>query len=408
MKTNKKGSLSVWGAVILSSLMIFISLGFCSSAISIYTVPVTEALGISRSAYATTSSIRFITTALTNVFFGLLVHKFGTKKLMLLGFGSLITSSVVCSFANGLPALLVGSLFLGIGISFTSTTMVGTIINRHCKKNTGTYLGIALAMNGIGAAIARMLLTPIINAHPMGFKDSYRVVAVIMASLAIIMLIFFRDTEPDAHTKAPKIKKERSQGILNKPYIIVALICVFFTGLILQSINMIADPHFKDNGVDLALVTTIMSLHSIAISASKASIGFIYDKSGLRTSLIVCYGAVIISTPALLLVSPSGVGISLGFVYSLVSSIAIPLQTVMIPIIVKELFGEKDFNKALGIFVAANTAGYAATPVADFIFDATGSYDTWIIICFAIMVAITVAMNVVITVSKKKRKTNEE
>ena len=407
MKTRTKRPLSVWGAVILSSLMIFISLGFCSSAISIYTVPVTEALGISRSAYATTSSVRFITTALTNVFFGTLVYRFGTKKLMLLGFGSLITSSVVCSFANGLPALLVGSVFLGIGISFTSTTMVGTIINRHCKKNTGTYLGIALAMNGIGAAIARTLLTPIINAHEMGFKDSYRLVAVIMAALALVMLIFFRDADNEPGASAPK-KKGASFKILNKPYIIVALVCVFFTGLILQSTNLIADPHFKDNGVELAMVTTIMSFHSIAISASKASIGFIYDKTGLRTSLLVCYGAVIISTPALLLVSPSVPGISLGFVYSLISAIAIPLQTVMIPIIVKELFGEKDFNKALGIFVAANTAGYAATPVADLIFDATGSYDTWIVICFAIMLAVTVAINVVITISKKKRKTPEE
>ena len=404
MKTNNKRPLSVWGAVILSSLMIFISLGFCSSAISIYTVPVTEALGISRSAYATTSSIRFITTTLTNIFFGLLVHKFGTKRLMLLGFGSLITSSVICSFANGLPALLVGSLFLGIGISFTSTTMVGTIINRHCKKNTGTYLGIALAMNGIGAAIARMLLTPIINAHPMGFKDSYRVVALIMAALAVVMLIFFRESDKEPNTEAPEIKKHNPSKVLNRPYIIIALVCVYFTGLILQSLNIIADPHLKDNGISLALVTTVMSLHSIAISASKASIGFIYDRTGLRTSLIVCYGAVIISTPALLLVSPSGVGISLGFVYSLVSAIAIPLQTVMIPIIVKELFSEKDFNKALGIFVAANNAGYATTPVADFIFDATGSYDAWMIICFVLMIAIAVAMNTVISSARKANK----
>ena len=404
MKTNKKNTLSVWGAVILSSLMIFISLGFCSSAISIYTIPVTEALGISRSAYATTSSVRFITTTLTNIFFGLLVHKFGTKKLMLLGFTSLITSSVICSFANGLPALLVGSVFLGIGIAFTSTTMVGTIINRHCKKNTGTYLGIALAMNGIGAAIARMLLTPIINAHPMGFKDSYRLVAVIMASLAVVMLIFFRESDTEPIAEAPKIKKNNSPGVLNKPYIIIALVCVFFTGLILQSLNIIADPHLKDNGISLALVTTIMSLHSIAISASKASIGFIYDRTGLRTSLIVCYGAVIISTPALLLVSPSGIGISLGFVYSFVSAMAIPLQTVMIPIIVKELFSEKDFNKALGIFVAANNAGYATTPVADFIFDATGSYDTWMIICIVLMIAIAIAMNMIISSARKANK----
>ena len=207
METNKKSPLSMWGAVIISSLMIFISLGFCLSSISIYTVPVTKGLGISRGAYATTASVRFVTMALTNVFFGPLVHKFGTKKLMLFGISSLVLSSLICSFANGLAVLLVGSAFLGIGMSFSSTTMVGTVINRHCKNHTGIFLGIALAMNGLGAAVARIILTPIINAHPLGFKDSYRIVALIMLALAPVIFFFFKESNTDLHTVAQKKEK---------------------------------------------------------------------------------------------------------------------------------------------------------------------------------------------------------
>ncbi len=143
MQNSKKTSLSMWSTVIICSLLVFISLEFCSSAISIYTVPITEALGISRGAYATTSTVRFVIMAVTNLFFGVLASRFGTKKLMLMGFGSLIASTLICSFASGLPLLLLGSVFLGVGLSFSSTTMVGTVINRHCKVHTGTFLGIS-------------------------------------------------------------------------------------------------------------------------------------------------------------------------------------------------------------------------------------------------------------------------
>ena len=407
MKKTKEVSFSAWRAVIICSILVFISLGFCSSAISMYTIPVTEGLDISRGAYAINSTIRFITTALTNLCFGALVHRFGTKKLMLLGFGFLMISTLLCSFASGLPLLLLGSVFLGVGLSFSSTTMVGTVINSYCKKHTGTFLGIVLAMNGVGAAVARIILTPVINAHKYGFRDAYRIVTLIIFALAVLILFFFKEKREDIAILAPKNEKapkcKDTQKLFTKPYMYIALVCVFFTGLITQSITSIADPYFKDNNIDLTLITTILSVFSIAISFTKFSIGFIYDHTGLRISSMICYGASLIAIPALLFVSNSSFGIGLGFVYSIFIAIGVPLQTVMLPIIVKELFGEKLFNRALGIFVAANTAGYALMPIADIIFDVTGSYDIWIITCFALLAAITVAMNFVISASKKNK-----
>ena len=286
--------------------------------------------------------------------------------------------------------------------------MVGTVINRYCKVHTGTFLGAALAMNGVGAAVARILLTPIINAHKEGFRDAYRLVALIIAALALIILFFFKEKKdislPPASMPEEKKCEKTSQPIFTKPYMLVALVCVFFTGLIFQSITSIADPHFKDNGIDLALVTTILSVYSVSISATKSSIGIIYDRAGLRVSSMICYGAALISVPALLFVSNTSLGIVLGFVYAIFVAVGLPLQTVMLPIIVKELFKEKLFSKALGIFVAANTAGYALMPIADVIFDVTGSYDIWIITCFALLAAITVAMNIVITLSKREKR----
>ena len=77
--------------------MIFTVLGFCSSGRGLYIAAVTEALGISRSAFSVNDSLRFITTAIVNLFFGSLILRFGARKLIAAGFISLTIACILYS-----------------------------------------------------------------------------------------------------------------------------------------------------------------------------------------------------------------------------------------------------------------------------------------------------------------------
>jgi len=79
-----------WVIVALSFLMVMICLGFCSSPKSLFIGPVTDALGIKRSLFSINDSMRFISTAVINIFFGSLINRYGAKKLICAGFISLI------------------------------------------------------------------------------------------------------------------------------------------------------------------------------------------------------------------------------------------------------------------------------------------------------------------------------
>ncbi len=401
---NKKTLDYKWVIVATCCLMVFISLGFCSSANSIYIAPITKALGISRGAYSITTSIRFITTSIVNIFFGTLIHRFGPKKLILVGFTSLTISSFICSLANNIIVFYLGGLFLGLGISFTTTTMVGSIVNKWCSKNQGTIMGIALASNGIGAMVARIILTPIIYSNDFGYKNSYRLVCLILMGFALVVLALFRDNPktPDNDSEIKYEKKEKdkegSTEFLKRPYVYVALVCIFFTGVILQSVSQIADPHLRDSNVDMALITTVMSVHSIVLTGSKFFTGLIYDKGGLRVSSTICYVSAVIAMLALGFVGNSTTGVACSFVYSVLSSVALPLETIMLPIFARELVERKYFYKVLGIFVSVNTAGYAlGGPVANFVFDFTGSYKLWIFFCVGLIAIVCITMNFVIS-----------
>ena len=409
MDKNRKGFDYKWVIVSVMCLMVFTVLGFCSSANSMYIKPITDALSISRSSYSVTTSVRYVATSLVNLFFGALVLRFGFKRMILAGFSSLIVSTFIYSVAETVLVFSIGSIFLGIGLSFTTTTMVGSVVNKWCSKNKGTVMGIALASNGVGAVIARLLLTPIIQSgDPFGYRDAYRLVIVILACVMLVMLLLFRDGQRGEEVREVRKEKrsatDEERAVLRKPYFYLSLVCIFLTGLVLQSVTGIADPHFIDKGIDMTVVTVALSLNSLILSSSKLLTGFIYDRSGVRIASGISYLSAVIAMVSLALVGTSEFGTGCAFVYSVLSSVALPLETIMLPILAREIYGEKSFNKALGIAVSVNTAGYAVGgPIANLIFDKTGSYDLWIFISAGIIAAVFVIMNYVITVSRRER-----
>ena len=161
---------------------------------------------------------------------------------------------------------------------------------------------------------------------------------------------------------------------LRRPYCYAAAVCVLLTGTSLQGINGISAAHMGDIGLNPDYVATVLSAHSLALACSKFLAGFSYDKLGLRATVTICDAFGFAAFFCLAFASTSVLGQGLAMGYGVLSSMAMPLETVIVPLIAADLFGEKDFAKTMGIFVSLNTAGYAlGTPLANLIFDAVGS-----------------------------------
>jgi predicted MFS family arabinose efflux permease len=95
----------------------------------------------------------------------------------------------------------------------------------------------------------------------------------------------------------------------------------------------------------------------------------------------------------------------IAMIYSVFSSLALPLETIMLPIYASDLFGEKSYEKILGIFVSVNTAGYAlGAPVVNLCYDGLGTYSPILVICSCIMLLITVVMQFVISKAHRVRR----
>ena len=189
-----------------------------------------------------------------------------------------------------------------------------------------------------------------------------------------------------------------------KPYFYGALFCIFITGMILQGLIGVAAPLMYDTGLHETYVAIVLSAHSLALTFCKFGVEFMYDHMGLRKTTNVCFVAAISATIMLACITNSFSGQIVAMVYGVISALALPLETVMITIYASDLFGEKSFNKILGVFVSVNVTGYAlGAPLYNICYDLLGSYHIALYLSAALMAVVFVVMQIVIKSARKAR-----
>lgn len=409
-ETDKKRRIETVFAVFCSFLMVFIGLGFTSSPKSLFLKAITEALEIPRSLFSLNDTSRYAVTAVLSVYFGALISKFGTKKLIMAGFLLLMASMALYAIADHLVVFYLAGMLLGAGLSFVGSTMASYVVKRRCTKYVGTIQGLVMAANGMGGALAIQFVSPIIESAPFGFRKAYWGVVAIIGAAALLVLILFREdkSSPHSHSK----KKVRGQGwegmsfeaAKKRPYYWVLCVCMFMTGFVLSGINGVSTAHMRDVGIDPDFVKNILSVHALILMFFKFSTGALYDWKGLRFALLVSQIAAVVVLIALALCSPTPFGVVMAVIYAIFSSAALPLQTIGVTLVAGDIFGNKDFGKILGIMSALNYAGFAlGSPIINLIFDTTGSYVSAIWGSAAVMVLVTIAFQFIITAAHKDR-----
>lgn len=402
-----------WIIAAVSFLMTFTVLGFCSSTKSVYITAITDALDIKRSVYSLSDTFRYITTTVLNLFFGVIVAKVGPRKLIGAGFLSTTVAMALYAWGDNVVYFYIGSIFLGIGVAWTTTTMVGTVVSRWFTTNRGTVMGAILAANGLGATLALQIVTPIINESVFGYRNAYKLTAVILLIVGTLVVLLLRNDPKEQEQGQAKKKAKRgrswagvtySDGV-KKAYFYGAVACIFITGMMLQGISGVTAPHLKDIGFDPSYIALVLSAHSISLTVFKFGVGWIYDRKGLRFTSNVCFIASVVVMLAMAVIANNVTGRALAMICTVGMSLALPLETVMLPIYAADLFGEHSYNKFLGIVSAANTAGFAlGAPTANLVFDLTGSYIGAFYGGAALMVIATVVMQFVVTAAHKEQK----
>ena len=97
-------------------------------------------------------------------------------------------------------------------------------------------------------------------------------------------------------------------------------------------------------------------------------------------------------------------GETLAVIYTVISPLAMPLETVMLPIYAAELFGKHSYSTILGIFVSVNTAGFCVGGwVMNFCYDKMGTYYHALIGVGSVMLVLLLLLQFILAAAKKEK-----
>ena len=130
-----------------------------------------------------------------------------------------------------------------------------------------------------------------------------------------------------------------------------------------------------------------------------------YDRFGLKTVMILCQASTVVAFLTLVFLDASVTGMVLGVVFGLLYALALPLETLIIPLIVNDLFGSASYDKILGIMAGTNYVGYAlGAPLVNLCYDVFGSYKPALLLFSALMIPISIVFQYAIRCANKTRR----
>ncbi|MBR5738972.1 MAG: MFS transporter, partial [Lachnospiraceae bacterium] len=311
--------------------------------------------------------------------------------------------------------------FFGTGLAWTTTTIVGYITENWFTNSKGTMMGIILAANGLGAFISEPIITKLIygmdgslTGMAARWRLAYVVCAVLFLVVGIIVTLLVRDRPEEKGLKPlgqDKVKKNRGlswtgyemKEIFRKPFFYISGFCTFAIGFTLQSLASTAKPHMYDLNFSSDFVIPVFMIGSIVLLIAKMTFGILYDRFGIRPTFGICSLAAAIALLALTLLSPERSW--LAYVYALIGEWGYPLETVMIPLLVSQLFGRKSYSHVLGYFLALNYLGYAVgVVVTNYLFDLMGTYRQILFVLMLVMIAAGLVSQFSFILSERSRK----
>lgn len=397
--------------VIIAFINMFISGGIANN-LTMYTLPVSSALGIARSDFSLCASIRGVVQVLSSMLSGFLFSKLGSRILIP---ASLIIGAIgyfIFSQSYTVGVLCVGYAILGIGDGICIINASVYVIGRWFHKNYGLILGLVSAATGIGGGVFGVILSNIVCAS--GWRTAFFVSAILYVALAVIIVVFMRDRPENIGLKPfgegnTKGKKDNEifegyseKQLFKKPNYYFFLFLIFLSCLLAYMTSSIVVPYFQDKGFSITEAATVNSVFLVVLAISKLVLGFLNDKLGAKLVAILSILSGTVGTFFLARVT----GLFEGYFTTVPLSLFLTMAAVVPSLICTDLFGHRAGPKpALFATSAVSAANLFGAVISNSVYDKVGSYlPVLYTVCIGTLVVIIFWVLLFILATKEKRK----
>lgn len=363
-----------------------IAYGGIVNSISIYLIPVTEELHISRSIYSLLMMLQSAAATVSTMASAVVFRRMGYRKAILISTALAASSCFTCAVAQNAYMYALGRLLFGISYGVCYTAGAAWIVKAWFHAHHGTVLGAVTMGTGIGGSIFTIFLMAIIQA--MSWRWAF-VASGILQIGVLLLCLMIRSTPEEMELKpygedlnhakphakgrhkniwpGISVKETQSHPAYWLTAAFIALACV---GITMASGVIV--PHFQDNGYAPETAARYQSVYMFSLAITKLLCGWVSEKIGGKALTVICmlcatiglFGLSDLSNPVL------------AYVAIIVFSIGLTMTTITIPLLSEAVFGHQTSTGVVGILISMSTlASTVSSPISNFCFDAIGSYN---------------------------------
>ncbi|MBP1043920.1 MFS transporter [Vagococcus sp. BWB3-3] len=380
----------VIGAVVLTSTLVPGVVAMANK----FLIPVTEDMGISRSAFTLSNTILQA--------MGIFLSPIAAKKITTGNLRNIQSTAIVIftlayasyGLAKSPIHLYISSFIIGICYLFSTIIPISIVITNWFEKKRGLAMSIAMTGIGIGGAILSPLITFFLE--KFGWRTSYMLLAGIFLLIALPISLFVFKKKPEDMGLQPyganeelntgqenkKVFKTETvnlptKSVFGKPFFIILLIGMVLNGII-NSGALGQFPPALEGLQGGQIAAAVISLYSLVGIGGKLLVGWINDRWGAVVSSIFGCGAFGLAFVFMLF------GDKLFAVYAMaiVFGLGIAIGSVSPPLVTSAIFGTEQYGEVYGYVSSAIQIGMSVGSLfVASMYDATGSYQVaWIIL----------------------------
>ncbi|HBT94995.1 MAG TPA: hypothetical protein DEB24_02300 [Coriobacteriia bacterium] len=413
-ETKKRRFHYAWLILIGCCFMQMGGLGGVLDAAGVFFVPVCEELGIARSEISLYLTFYFIATIFAMPVVGKWLPKFNINRLLSICMLLVVLALGAMYFYTEAWHWWISGIIFGTAGSFIFIVPAPILITNWFKKRRGLALGFAMCFSGIGGAILSPIYTMVIEAF--GWRNGYLVAAVIVGLMVIPWTAFvfkfkpeniglraYGWSEEDERIAADvQVNQKTTPGVpVSKALKTIPFVCLFlFAGLIAYYAGF--NSHLPGYAVSVghtAMVgSTLLTAVMIGNIVEKLITGWLNDKIGVQLTVVLQIGMVMIGLVGFIF---SGGNLVVIYISAFLFGAQNSLVSVSTPLLVRQIFGEKDFVPIYTYARIGTGAIGCIGPVSvGLLFDVTGSF----IPAFMLGIGIAVLSLVVVRLAYIQRK----
>lgn len=363
-------------------LILFLNTGLPSTSFNVYQSYLVRLDGVGDFGGSLIVTVRTFVSLIAIFFVSKYYEKVSLRTGVLVASALTTIGFFIYSFANSLEVYCLGSVLTGAGYGFGGLVVATLLIGNWYRGHVGTIVGIASMGSSFASIVIPIAVAFVISRTAL--STAFFLEAVLALLVTILLVIFLRSSPARLGLQPREERTDDKGASKEKVHVGVSTIPPHQRHLMMVAIFLmgasavVGYSYFSvlmsSSGIDLGVTALLTSILGAALTVSKLSTGWIFDRIGSLAGSVIFFVLIIAGLFCCTLV---GIGQApVAFAAAMLFGVGSSLATTGVSIWSLELSSEEHRMRMVRNFqVAYAFGGFAFNIMPGILAELTGSYE---------------------------------